>query len=113
MRTPFNSWPRKSDTESAMTDGPFTASEAAVWNFLLFWCLGDAGADLETLEHWLSDSWSPAEIYIAIASLLSRGAIQQDEKGYYPMVAGQAYRNVGVNWNDILSLAVDPGRTVH
>lgn len=113
MRMLFNSWRKRSATESAMTEGPFSPSEAAVWNFMLFWCLGDSAVIPDTLVEWLSDTWTEAQVYIAIASLMSRGAIKSDEKGYYPVVAGQAYRNVGVNWSEILNLAIDPNRTLH
>lgn len=113
MRTRSNSWRKRSATKSAMTDGPFTGSEAAVWNFMLFWCLGDSGVSPETLASWLSDTWSEAEVYIAIASLMSRGAIENDEGRYYPIVAGKAYRNMGRDWDDIVTLAIDPDRTLH
>jgi hypothetical protein len=113
MRTQSNSWQRKSETKNAMIDGPFSHCEAAVWNFLLFWCLGAPGADLTTIEHWLGDSFSQADIYISIASLMERGAIQRDKDGYYPLVNGSPYRNAGTSWGDILAMAVDPDRTLH
>jgi hypothetical protein len=113
MRTQLNSWRRRFATRSAMTDGPFSHCEAAVWNFLLFWCLGDSGATIDALREWLSDTWSEAEVYIAIASLTSRGAIESDEDGYFPIVAGKAYRNMEGNWDDIITLAIDPDRTLH
>lgn len=96
-----------------MADQPFDHCEAAVWNFLLFWCLGDSGASLDSLREWLSDTWSEAEVYIAIAGLMSRGAVEEEDGGYYPIVAGKAYRNMGTNWDDIVSLAIDPDRTLH
>lgn len=113
MRTQSNSWRRKFATRSAMTDGPFSHCEAAVWNFLLFWCLGAPGADLSTITHWLGDSFSEAEIYIALASLIERAALEQDREGYYPIVSDKPYRNVGAGWGDILEMAVDPDRTLH
>ncbi len=96
-----------------MSDKPFNNCEAAVWNFLLFWCLGDSGCTLESLRDWLSDSWSEAEVYIAIASLMSRGAVENDEDVYYPIVAGMAYRNMGTDWDELITLAIDPDRTLH
>jgi hypothetical protein len=32
---------------------------------------------------------------------------------YYPIVAGKAYRNMGRDWDDIVTLAIDPDRTLH
>tara|TARA_B100001057_G_scaffold496252_1_gene597228 strand:- start:1806 stop:2093 length:288 start_codon:yes stop_codon:yes gene_type:complete len=92
---------------------PFDEEEAAVWNFLLFFCLGSDGATLDDLSSWLSDGISEARLFIALSSLVQREAVDSDDGRYFPIVQGEAYRNVGVAWDDLFALAVVPGRTIH
>ena len=96
-----------------MSADPFTQAEATVWNFLIFWCLGSEGASLEALEDWLQDRMSAAELLISISSLLTRGAIAEDQNGYHPIVNGLPFKKIGPDWQELTIFSIDPERTIH
>jgi hypothetical protein len=92
---------------------PFGDEEGAVWNLLLFCCINSNGATLEELTRWFHDYMSEAELYIALSSLLHRKVIGCDEGRYYPRVGGQPFKNTKMDWDQLLELAIFPGRTIH
>ena len=92
---------------------PFSPAEAALWNFLLFYCQCAGGADLETIDTWLQIAgWEGSDILISLSALEERGVIEQDELGYFPIMDGREQRNMQAV-KEISRLQIEPQRTIH
>lgn len=96
-----------------MAANPMTPQEAVVWNFLIFWCHGSAGARLAEITEWLADHLPEADVYIAIASLTSKNAVDRVGELYFPIVNGKPYQSADKDWSDPLDLAINPLRVLH
>jgi hypothetical protein len=96
-----------------VANNPLTPQEAVVWNFLIFWCHGSSGARLTEITEWLADHLPEAEVYIAIASLTSKSAVDRVGELYFPMVNGEPYQSTDKDWGDPLELTIDPLRVLH
>jgi hypothetical protein len=96
-----------------VANNPLTPQEAVIWNFLLLWCHGSAGAKLTEITNWLADHLPEAEVMIALASLTSKSVVDRRGELYFPIVNGEPYQSHDRDWDDALELTIDPLRVLH